>query len=353
MFTILDDSTESRHRRGWAFLCGWLAQTAVLGGVVFLGLIFPSELPLGELRYTRVWLDALKPPQKPPVDPPPLPKRVILPKIRAPRIPAALELPPPVVARVEVPKIPSPLISPPKPEIPPPAPPVMQPPPPVQPRVEVHTGLFGGAPEHVTTKRPVDQVQTGGFGSPQGFKAKAQGDSAGNVPKLGAFGLPDGPGYGNGTGGAHGVQGVVASAGFGSGVAGGGYDHQGAGTDPPKVSLGGFSQAPAAAPSPAKAADPPPAVMQAVEILSKPAPVYTEEARRAGVQGEVTLSVIFQASGTVRVLGVVKSLGHGLDQAAEQAAAQIRFKPALRDGKPADFPATLRIQFRLADPSTS
>jgi TonB family protein len=70
-----------------------------------------------------------------------------------------------------------------------------------------------------------------------------------------------------------------------------------------------------------------------------------------GIQGEVTLSVVFQASGAIRIIGVVGSLGHGLDQAAEQAATQIRFKPALRDGKPADFPATLRIQFRLADQS--
>jgi hypothetical protein len=35
--------------------------------------------------------------------------------------------------------------------------------------------------------------------------------------------------------------------------------------------------------------------------------------------------------------------------AAEQAAAQIRFKPAQRDAKLADLPATLRIQFRLAE----
>jgi protein TonB len=86
---------------------------------------------------------------------------------------------------------------------------------------------------------------------------------------------------------------------------------------------------------------------QPVEIISKPTPVYTEEARRLGIQGEVTLSVVFQASGTIRVMSVVKSLGHGLDQAAQQAAMQIRFKPARRSGQPEDFPATLRIQFRL------
>jgi hypothetical protein len=41
-----------------------------------------------------------------------------------------------------------------------------------------------------------------------------------------------------------------------------------------------------------------------------------------------------------------------VDRTEEQAAAQIRFQPALRDGKPADFQATLRIQFRLADQPT-
>jgi TonB family protein len=90
-----------------------------------------------------------------------------------------------------------------------------------------------------------------------------------------------------------------------------------------------------------------------VEILSKPTPVYTEEARQLKVQGEVALSVVFQANGSIRVTGVVRSLGHGLDQAAEQAALQIRFKPAKRSGQPADFPATLRIEFRLADQSAT
>jgi TonB family protein len=97
---------------------------------------------------------------------------------------------------------------------------------------------------------------------------------------------------------------------------------------------------------------PPPVVFQPVEIVFKPSPVYTEEARRLGIQGQVALSVIFQATGAIKVLSIIKSLGHGLDESAEQAATQIRFKPAQRDGKPADFPATLRIEFRLADQSS-
>jgi TonB family protein len=88
-----------------------------------------------------------------------------------------------------------------------------------------------------------------------------------------------------------------------------------------------------------------------VEILSKPTPVYTEEARRSAIQGDVALSVVFEATGAVRVMGVVQSLGHGLDEAAEQAALKIRFTPAQRDGKPVDFPAILRIEFRLAEQS--
>jgi TonB family protein len=85
-----------------------------------------------------------------------------------------------------------------------------------------------------------------------------------------------------------------------------------------------------------------------VEILSKPRPVYTEEARKMRVQGEVVLSVVFEASGKLRVLGVVRGLGYGLDEAARNAAEQIRFRPAQRDGQPVDFAATLRVVFELA-----
>ncbi|MFZ0963761.1 MAG: energy transducer TonB, partial [Terriglobia bacterium] len=245
---------------------------------------------------------------------------------------------------------------------------------PPKPQLEVHAGLFGGAVEPVTTKRPVADVQTGGFGNPQALPGHAEGDNPGNLPKLGSFGLPTGPGVGNGTGGSRGIQGAVASAGFGSGMVGrgngvgdggsgearvtkGGFEKLAQVAPPPTVNpgvaKGAFEKVIQAAPSPAKSSQAAsPAKFQPVEILSKPTPVYTEEARRLGIQGEVALSVVFEAGGALRILGVVKSLGHGLDQAAEQAATQIHFKAARRDGKPEDFPATLRIQFRLADQSS-
>jgi TonB family protein len=67
-----------------------------------------------------------------------------------------------------------------------------------------------------------------------------------------------------------------------------------------------------------------------VEILYKPKPIYTEEARRLKIEGEVLLEVIFTCTGEAKVLGVSKGLGHGLDGAAVQAAIRIRFKPAER-----------------------
>jgi TonB family protein len=84
------------------------------------------------------------------------------------------------------------------------------------------------------------------------------------------------------------------------------------------------------------------------EILSKPVPIYTEEARAKRIEGEVLLEVVLEASGKLRVLKVVRGLGHGLDDAAVHAAEQIRFKPALKDGQPSDSTAVLHIIFQLA-----
>jgi TonB family protein len=84
------------------------------------------------------------------------------------------------------------------------------------------------------------------------------------------------------------------------------------------------------------------------EIISKPTPAYTEEARRLRIEGEVVLEVVFEASGKLHVVRVVRGLGHGLDENAVRAAEQIRFKPAMREGQPANSTAMLHIVFQLA-----
>ena len=70
-----------------------------------------------------------------------------------------------------------------------------------------------------TIARAPSQVQTGGFGDPNGIPAKAGQGKAVNIAAAGSFDLPSGPGSVNGTGGAKGVPGVVASSGFGNGTA--------------------------------------------------------------------------------------------------------------------------------------
>jgi TonB family protein len=352
MFSTLHSSAEGRTRRGFAFICGVLVQFLMMGTAFFMGLVFPSELQLTDKHYAlMIWLQDPAPPANA-VAPPRKVAWVFVPEPKLPELPDLLAS---TVPDLDVPKIRHTIPSVPAPETRLPDPPVPQPSPPpqVKEQVTVHTGLFGGAAEPVTTKGPAEQVQTGGFGSPQGFPGQAHNENPGNVPKLGSFGLPEGPGTGNGAGERHGIQGVIASAGFGSAVAGGGNGRGDGGMGESQVTVGGFEKARLVAQAPAQNLQAPPlAEFQSIEILSKPSPLYTEEARELRIQGGVALSVVFQANGAIKVTGVVRSLGHGLDQAAEQAATQIRFKPAKRDGLPTDFPATLRIEFRLADQSS-
>ncbi|MGH9739925.1 MAG: energy transducer TonB [Candidatus Acidiferrales bacterium] len=184
-------------------------------------------------------------------------------------------------------------------------------------------------------------VQTGGFGDPNGVPDNGKRDRNPNIALQGSFDMPAGPGLGNGNGGKHGARGTVASAGFGNGVAVGS-----AGGPRGSVEQGGFgSELASAAPRVRQVAE---SNTKPVVILSVPRPVYTAEGRNNKIQGVVLLQVIFTATGQVKVERVVKGLGYGLDQAAEDAARQIRFNPATRGGEPVDFSAIARIVFELA-----
>jgi len=84
------------------------------------------------------------------------------------------------------------------------------------------------------------------------------------------------------------------------------------------------------------------------EIISKPRPVYTQEARTLRIEGEVLLEVLFGASGQARVLRTIRGLGHGLDENATAAARAIQFRPATRGDEVVDSTAVVRIVFQLA-----
>jgi TonB family protein len=92
----------------------------------------------------------------------------------------------------------------------------------------------------------------------------------------------------------------------------------------------------------------PATILSPAEILSKPRPAYTDEARRLQIEGEVLLEVLFGASGEAQVLRMLRGLGHGLDENAIAAARAIHFRPAKRDGLDVDSSAVVHIVFRLA-----
>jgi TonB family protein len=219
---------------------------------------------------------------------------------------------------------------------------------PAVPRRLVHTDSFStGSSATPTIAAAPKNVQTGGFGDPNGVPARPNDGKPVNIAPTGSFDLPPGPGYGNGTGGAKGSPGVVASAGFGNETAigdGTGSRNTTRGT----VRQSGFGDAETATlaslqPKPDRAPE-----MTPAEVTFKPNPVYSNEAKQLRIQGEVLLEVVFESSGKLHVLRVIRGLGHGLDEAAVRAAEQIRFKPALRDGQPADSTAVLHIVFQLA-----
>ena len=135
----------------------------------------------------------------------------------------------------------------------------------------------------------------------------------------------------------------MTDAGFGA-ATGGGRSHA---SEPESAAVraSGFDALPAQkaaphAPSPQRVDTP-------VEVVFKPTPAYTEEARALKLEGDVLLEVEFSASGQVHVLRVVGGLGHGLDESAIHAAEHMRFKPAIGGGRPIDFRTTVHIVFRL------
>jgi TonB family protein len=286
-----------------------------------------------------------------PVEPaPPEPEIARVEPPEPPPVPAPVKVSPPPeprpVTEARPEPRPEPVVTRPRPEPEPkvvqaPPPPAAEPPPPEPVRREVRTNVFQEtAPEPTAAMKTVREARTGSFGGSRATApAKAEPRLRGGT-RVGGFEVPPAPGEETDPGTRR--ERVVAGAGFGEATI------ERVAVEERSVNRGSFGDTvvvekprrerrlPAAKP------DTP------VEILSKPRPVYTDEARSLKVEGEVVLEVVFVASGDMRVLGVVEGLGHGLDEAAIEAARKIEFKPARRNGRPVDHAAVLRIVFQLA-----
>jgi TonB family protein len=89
-----------------------------------------------------------------------------------------------------------------------------------------------------------------------------------------------------------------------------------------------------------------PVVTRPPELLEAPAPTVPPEA--VGLEADVKIRLSVDATGTVTRVDVVEPAGHGLDEAAVEAARAYRFRPAELDGKPGPITIETVIHFRPA-----
>jgi len=324
------------------FVLSYGVQSLVVGFFVITAVLYPEVLVLPVHDYHFISLVSTPPPvpdTPAPVKHFPAPKiaEPVTPRPEAMRVPTELVRKKLPVLEEQAPKVTLAATK----ELLPDAKPMI-------PRPPVKTNVFStGSSATPTMAAAPSKVQTGGFGDPNGVPNQDNHGRPITIAQAGSFDMPSGPGYGNGTGGSHGARGVVASTGFGSGIATG--NSTGVSGSRGGVRQGAFGDADVVPTSQPKAKITDTAVKTLpVEITYKPRPVYTEEGRKLKIEGEVLLQVVFTANGQIRIEKLVRGLGHGLDESAVQAAEKIQFKPALKDGHPADFEAVLHIEFQLA-----
>jgi len=84
-----------------------------------------------------------------------------------------------------------------------------------------------------------------------------------------------------------------------------------------------------------------------LRILSKPRPGYTDDARLGSVEGTVVLRVTFLASGQIGSVQTIEGLPDGLTEKAIDAARQITFEPARRNGVPMSVTKNIEYTFSI------
>ena len=82
-------------------------------------------------------------------------------------------------------------------------------------------------------------------------------------------------------------------------------------------------------------------------IITKFKPRYTEEARKARIEGIVLLQTVVDTRGNVTRVQVVKGLTMGLTESAIETVQQWKYKPATLDGKPVEVFMLMQVRFSL------
>jgi TonB family protein len=76
-------------------------------------------------------------------------------------------------------------------------------------------------------------------------------------------------------------------------------------------------------------------------------PEYSDEARKAKLNGTVIVKIVVDEKGTPLKFEVVRPLGLGLDEAAIEAVRRWRFRAPTRNGRPYMATAFVEVSFRL------
>ena len=204
-----------------------------------------------------------------------------------------MKTPPPKAARKGVEKISSPL---PARKLPPPPQPIAKPPDPPKP-------LDAKPVQAPMPSKRAEPENTDGLMAKVPETAPSQGAGTGGGVGSGqgtGLGQGDGNGVGEGSGGGY----------------GGGPFRPGSGVEPPR-------------------------------LLREVRADYTDEARRANIEGEVELEIVVRRDGTVGDVKIVRGLRGGLNDRAVQAVRQWRFAPGRMKGVPVDVVVEVGVEFRL------
>ncbi len=323
-----------------ALIASALINGAILGMVLVIGMTVKHAMVAHHYEATLLIAPTLPPPQPkvevapaPKLPPPPQPPKV---KLDAPKIEVPKPKPEPKPIQMEA-KITMPVVKPAKPAI------VLAP----QPKAALAAAMPAQSPQAKPSTAPVHLGETFGV-TPNPNAARpatiaAIGNPYGGMqgPSVAPHGVVGSTGIGNGTnaGSNAGAVGRVASAGIPGATGAASNGTYG------KVASAGIPAATTVAVVQTVKTQP---AFTNLELISKPAVQYTAEARQLKVQGDVILRVTFLANGQIAVQGVLRSLGHGLDEEAQRVAQQIRFRPATRDGRPVDMTTNITITFQLA-----
>jgi len=325
--------------RSASFLTSMIVNVSILCALLALGMLIKPKLEKHTFEETTLVLPSTPPPppEKIKIAPPRLtePPKIPVVKLDAPKIQMPkLEPKPEKPIQMEA-KLNTPVVKVPKPAV------VLAP----QPKAALLAAAPAQVPQAKPSTAPVHIGQVFGVTPNPNATRPAQVAAIGNPyggmsgPAVAPRGVVGSTGFGNGakSGSTSGVVGKVASAGIPGTTT--------STTNLGKVASAGIPGMTAASVTPKVVAGPPDT---AVEVLSKPQPQYTSDAKQAKVQGDVVLRVTFTASGQVVVQSIVQGLGHGLDEEARRVTERIRFRPATHNGKPVDSTNNIRISFQLA-----